>query len=77
MVSLQPSEFVKLALVIWLASRFQAEERVRTLKSLLLPLISFVVPLALILPQPDLGTALMIAAVFATLVIVSDIGFLR
>ena len=76
MVSLQPSEFMKFALVVWLASRFQAEGRVRTLKSLLLPLISFVVPLALILPQPDLGTALVIAAVFATLVIVSGYRFL-
>jgi len=69
---LQPSEFAKPAVVLLLA---QWMERWRgqppTMKQLIVPGLITVVPLVLILKQPDLGTALMLPPVFIAMVFVS------
>jgi rod shape determining protein RodA len=57
---LQPSEFMKVALVIALAHqlhRVAGERRLRVLR-LVGPLVLIAIPVALILKQPDLGTAI-------------------
>ena len=61
---LQPSELMKLALVLALARFFHglAPEDVGKAKNLLGPLILIGVPTALVLKQPDLGTALLLVA---------------
>ncbi|MBC6439196.1 MAG: rod shape-determining protein RodA [Rhodospirillales bacterium] len=61
---LQPSEIMKIALVLVLARYFHglAPEQARKWTSLLLPLILIAMPTALVLRQPDLGTAVMIVA---------------
>ncbi len=61
---LQPSEIMKVALVIALARYFHAlapEETGRPTR-LILPLLLVLVPVALVLKQPDLGTAGMLLA---------------
>ena len=58
----QPSELLKLALPLMLAWYFQRNEAVLRAKHFLVGAAMLVVPLALILRQPDLGTALMIGA---------------
>ncbi len=57
-VGLQPSEFAKLAFVLGLARYLMYRDSYRHLSGLLVPLALVMVPLLLILKEPDLGTAL-------------------
>lgn len=59
---LQPSETMKIALVMALARYFHglSQEQTRTLTGLIKPFFMIAVPFALVLKQPDLGTALML-----------------
>ncbi|MGB0718991.1 MAG: rod shape-determining protein RodA [Bdellovibrionales bacterium] len=59
---LQPSETMKIAVVMALARYFHAAtiEDMRRLKFLLIPALIILAPVALVLLQPDLGTSLMI-----------------
>ena len=59
---LQPSEIMKVALVLALARYFHARslEDVGRITTLLIPLMMVAVPAALVLRQPDLGTAVML-----------------
>lgn len=59
---IQPSEFMKLAVPLLLAWYFSRIEDLPRLRHHLLAAILLVVPVALILKQPDLGTALLVAA---------------
>jgi cell division protein FtsW (lipid II flippase) len=68
-IDLQPSEFMKPALVLLLASYLRFRKNHRTLRGLLPPAIMTGVPMALIMLQPDLGTAILfIPALFFVLV---------
>jgi rod shape determining protein RodA len=58
----QPSELLKLALPLMLAWYFQRNEAVLRAKHFLIGAAMLLVPLLLIVRQPDLGTALMIGA---------------
>ena len=62
-LQLQPSELMKIALVLALASWFHRAswERVGNLLFLLPPLIAVLIPVGLILKEPNLGTALITA----------------
>jgi rod shape determining protein RodA len=67
---LQPSEFMKLAYILALAWYLRYRKNYRRFSGLLLPFLISVIPLALILVEPDLGTALlMIPVLFAMLFI--------
>ncbi len=57
-VGLQPSEFAKLAFVLGLARYLMYRRSYRELSGLLVPLGIVVVPVLLILKEPDLGTSL-------------------
>jgi rod shape determining protein RodA len=67
--SFQPSEFMKLFLVIALAKYLHDDPKSegRTLKDLVAPTIITAVPTALVLLQPDLGTALILVLVFVSI----------
>ncbi len=64
--SFQPSEFVKIALIMALAKFFQRppDREGYSLKQLFLPFLFLCVPIVLILKQPDLGTAIILALIF-------------
>ena len=69
-ISLQPSEFSKLIMIICLAALL--EDRMGKLNTLqdLLPVAAFVgLPFILVLKQPDLGTSLVFMAIFFGMVI--------
>jgi len=68
-VSLQPSELMKIALILALARYFHrlSAEEVRKPWKLILPAILAVLPAVLVLKQPDLGTATMLLASAAAL----------
>jgi rod shape determining protein RodA len=61
-IQLQPSELMKVALVLVLARYFHAMtlERIGRVWLLIVPTLMVLVPAALVLKQPDLGTALML-----------------
>ncbi len=61
---IQPSELMKVALVVALAANFHSltQHRAVQMKSLLVPIILMALPAYLVLRQPDLGTTLMIIA---------------
>jgi rod shape determining protein RodA len=66
-LQIQPSEVMKLALVMALASWFHRAswERIGNPLFLIPPVIAVLVPVGLILKQPNLGTAVIVAAVGA------------
>jgi len=65
----QPSELAKIAWVLALASYLRYRENYRRVLGLLLPLAITFIPMALILVEPDLGTALLfLPTLFAMLI---------
>jgi len=65
----QPSEFMKLALAIALAKFLHDDPRGegRTLKDLVVPVLLTLIPVVLIMRQPDLGTAIILMLIFFTI----------
>lgn len=65
----QPSEFMKIALVLVLARFFAGDNYFRgmSFKDLIIPTIITMVPAILIIKQPDLGTGLVLIFIFAML----------
>jgi len=61
-IRFQPSEIMKLAVPIMVASYFSDKALPPSLKHLLVSLVLVMVPTVLIMMQPDLGTSLLIAA---------------
>ena len=57
-IGMQPSKFAKLAFVLGLARYLMYRESYRRLGGLLVPLALVMVPVVLVLREPDLGTAL-------------------
>lgn len=68
---LQPSEPAKLMLVITLASYYARKEVIDgySLKQLMAPIVLTTIPFLIILMQPDLGTALMLAIIFVSMTV--------
>ena len=63
-INLQPSELMKITIIACLAKYYHRVgfERVNTLQSLLIVLIILILPIMLVISQPDLGTSILIAA---------------
>jgi rod shape determining protein RodA len=75
-VSVQPSEMMKLAYILVLARYFHGHapaEGLR-LRDLILPVLLTLPPVALILEQPDLGTAGVFVCVFASMVLLAGLS---
>jgi rod shape determining protein RodA len=73
--SFQPSEFMKLFLIIALAKYLHDDPKSegRKLVDLLVPAAIAGVPMVLILRQPDLGTALILGLIFVTICLLTRI----
>jgi rod shape determining protein RodA len=61
-IRLQPSELMKIAVPLTLAWYFDRYEKVLSLSNFILAIVLLVIPVALILEQPDLGTAILVLA---------------
>ncbi len=72
-IQLQPSEVMKIAVIMALARYFHRREPedMRHLSSLIIPAIAIAVPVALVMMQPDLGTALMIIMAGAAMIFIA------
>ncbi len=66
----QPSELAKLAIILVLARFFEDRgiDEKRRLRDLVIPFLLMGLPFVMILKQPDLGTALMLCAIFMFIV---------
>ena len=62
-INLQPSELMKIAVIVCFAKYYHRMQvnNVNKFKNLLSPLIILLIPTALVLTQPDLGTSILIA----------------
>lgn len=70
-LNLQPSEFMKIGLVLGLARFLMYRENLARWRGLLGPFLLTVIPMGLVLLQPDLGTALVFLPVFLAMVLVA------
>ena len=63
-MNLQPSELMKIGLILFLAKYYHriSIENINRLKFLFTPIVALITPVLLVITQPDLGTALLIAA---------------
>jgi rod shape determining protein RodA len=69
--SLEPAELMKIATVLVLARYLRFRSNYRTLSGLMIPFIIALVPLVLILKQPDLGMAMIFLPVLFTMLFVA------
>ena len=76
-LKLQPSEFMKVAVVLAFARFFHGAtaEDVKNPLFLVIPLGLLVLPVALVLLQPDLGTAMMLVAVAGAMFFVAGVPY--
>ncbi len=74
-VGLQPSEVMKIVIIVVLARYFSERSTVLglTLRELLIPGALLVVPVLLIIKQPDLGTAMLLLAIGGTMALFAGI----
>lgn len=70
-VSLEPAELMKLAFVMVLARYLRYRQNYRNLRGLVAPFALALVPLVLILKQPDLGMAMLFLPVLFTMLFVA------
>ena len=63
LVNLQPSELMKVSLIIFLARYYNKipSQNINNIKHIFIPFLSFMIPVFLVIKQPDLGTAVLIA----------------
>ena len=63
-MNLQPSELMKVGLILFLAKYYHrvSIENINKLRFLFLPIVVLIAPVLLVIMQPDLGTALLIAS---------------
>src|SRR5690606_23478706 len=76
-VSIQPSEFMKIALVLALARYYHglSPERARSLIGSIIPLFLIAAPAALLAHQPDLGTVVLVGLTGAAVVSLAGISW--
>ena len=68
---IQPSEFCKLAYILALAWYLRYRSNYRSFKSLIGPFALTLLPMALILVEPDLGTTLLMMPIFFTMLFIA------
>jgi len=77
LLQLQPSEIMKLSIVLAIARYFHdlPKWRVSNVSGLLGALVFIALPMALILRQPDLGTTLLVAATGVTIIFLAGVNW--
>jgi len=74
----QPSEFLKLALIMTMARYLSNISKTElTIKDLIIPMIIGALPFFLVLSQPDLGTALSLLPICLVMIYVAGFRFLK
>ena len=75
--SVQPSELMRISLITALAKYFSelSIEEIRKTKYIIFPTLVALLPIALVLQQPDLGTAMLLLLVYFSMLFVAGIQF--
>jgi rod shape determining protein RodA len=62
-INLQPSELMKIAIIVCFAKFYHRAKinQINNLKNLLVPIMILILPILLVISQPDLGTSILIA----------------
>ncbi|MDO9069991.1 MAG: rod shape-determining protein RodA [Deltaproteobacteria bacterium] len=70
-LSLQPAELAKIAIILAMATYFNRRARIEAmgLKDLIVPGALVMIPVALIIKQPDLGSGILVALVAASIIL--------
>lgn len=63
--SIQPSEFAKLFIILFLACSYGSKKKIKNVQDLFIPLIPCAIVAVLVACEPDLGTALIITCITA------------
>lgn len=63
--TIQPSEFAKLFIILFLACSYGSKKRIKNVQDLFIPLIPCAIVAVLVACEPDLGTALIITCITA------------
>ncbi len=77
--SIQPSEFMKLSLVIVLGKYLELRERdIKNFRELLIPFLLMIIPVVIVVCQPDFGTSVIFIPIFFVMLFVggADISHL-
>lgn len=74
-IDIQPSEILKIAVPLMLAWYFQKREGSLRWKDFAVAAVILAIPLALIVKQPDLGTALLVGAVGFTVIFLAGLSW--
>ncbi len=72
--SIQPSEFMKLSLIIGMSRYLMREKNLHSAPHLIMPILIMAVPIALILKQPDLGTAITLLPIFCAIMYIGGVS---
>ncbi len=77
--SIQPSEFVKLGLIIYLAHYLAEQQRyiLSFKKGFLIPIVLIFIPFGLIMLQPDLGTGIVIVITCLLMIFIAGVQVYR
>ena len=74
-IRVQPSEFMKLTVILVLARYAADPARIRSFKGLFLPGMLCLVPMGLIAKQPDMGTTMVFVPIFLSIMFVGGARF--
>jgi len=75
-ITVQPSEFAKLAIVAFFAYYFaKTHEEISTIKNIVISIVFAGIPLVLILKQPDLSTTIVACVIFVALLFIAGISY--
>ena len=73
-INLQPSEFFKIAMIIWAARYYDVKKNnLDSYGTALYPLFIVLIAVGAIVLQPDLGTALIVLMIFAFIFVITPI----
>lgn len=74
-INVQPSEIMKIVIIVALASYFSEKEHLRgfSLRELIAPALMLGAPALLIMKQPDLGTALLVLCIGGTMALFAGV----
>ena len=72
-ISIQPSEMMKIALVLVLSRHFVDKKSLEGFSGVFFPLALTLLPMALIMKQPDLGTSLILLPVFFSIMFIAGV----
>ena len=70
-ISIQPSEFMKIAFVLVLSRYFMYKKNISGITSIFIPLVLTILPMLLIIKQPDLGTSMVFLPIFFAIMYIS------